>query len=135
VTLGDAWALEEVYMNGAPISIPNSSGYSPIHMAVQQNNFECVMVLIKMGADVNAQTLSGITPLFLAAAANASECYAVIQEQGGVMEVINKDERAPMEILEQNSQGRSGGAKTLEGRDLLAYVDQKAGVPGRYTMF
>jgi len=134
VTLGDAWALEEVFMNGAPVGVPNPSGYSPIHMAVQVNNFECVMVLIKMGADVNAQTLSGITPLFLAAAAEATECYAVIQEAGGVLQVKNKDQVPPMEILEHNTQGR-GQARTLEQRNLLAYVDQQAGVPGRYTTF
>ena len=134
VTLGDAWALEEVYMKGAPIDVPNASGYTPLHMAVQVNNFECVMVLIKMGANVNAQTLSGISPLFLAAAAEASECYAVIQEAGGVLVVRNKDEVSPMEVLEHTSQG-SGAAKTLEQRNLLAHVDQKAGVPGRYTLF
>ncbi len=132
VTLGDAWALEEVYLKGAPIDIPNPSGYSPLHMAVQVNNFECVMVLIKMGANVNARTLSGITPLFMAAASNATECYAIIKEAGGVLEVKNPDEVPPMDILELELQGKG---KTLQERDLLAYIDSQAGVPGRYTMY
>ena len=132
VTMGDAWALEEVFMRGAPISHPDAGGYTPIHMAVQTNNFECVITLIKMGADVNAQTLSGTTPLFLAAAANAVEAYQVIMEAGGVMEVRNADEVPPMEVLEMSPKKQG---KNLQDNDMLAYVDDAAGVVGRYTMF
>jgi len=53
VTCGDAWALEEVYMNGAPIGLKDKSGFTPIHIAVQLDSFECVAVLLRMGADPN----------------------------------------------------------------------------------
>ena len=132
VTLGDAWALEEVFMRGAPISQPDAGGYTPLHAAAQANNFECVITLLRMGSDVNARTLSGTTPLFLAAAADARDCYQVILEAGGVMEVRNADERPPMELLEMSPRKP---AKNLQSADLLAYVDSKAGVVGRYTTF
>ena len=119
VTLGDAWVLEEVFMRGGPADFVDKSGYSPIHLAVQVNNFECVMVLIKMGADVNAQNLAGVTPLFLAVAANASETAQVLREAGAVMEVKNADEVAPMEILENSPKGK---ALNLQGNDLGACI-------------
>lgn len=127
VTLCDAWALEEVYMRGGPCDHVDESGYSPIHLAVQVNNFECVMVLIKMGADVNAQNLAGVTPLFLAVAAHASETAQVLREAGAVMEVKNADEMAPMPILEDSPKGK---ALTLQGNDLSKWTQQQMNYPG-----
>jgi ankyrin repeat protein len=127
VTMGDAWVLEEVYMRGAPIDHVDTSGYSPIHLAVQVNNFECVMVLIKMGANVNAENLAGVTPLFLAVAASASETAQVLREAGAVMEVKNADEVAPMEILENSPKGK---ATNLQGNDLMKWSSIEMNYPG-----
>ena len=130
--MGDAWVLEEMYMRGAPIDYIDSSGFSPIHLAVQINNFECVMVLIKMGADVNAQTLAGTTPLFLARAAGARETEQVLIEAGGVMQVMNPNEVPPMGILEHSPRGK---ANNLQGNDMMKWADEQMGSPSRYTMF
>lgn len=65
VTMKNAWVLEEVYMRGAPVDVPNLNGFTPLHLAVQGNDFECMMVLFNIGVDCNAETVSGITPLYL----------------------------------------------------------------------
>ena len=65
VTLQNAWALEEVLMRGAPYDTRDQNGYTPLHLASNQNDVESVMVLINFGADVNAETVNGVTPLFL----------------------------------------------------------------------
>lgn len=65
ITLRAAWVLEEVFMRGAPVNISDLNGFTPLHIAVQNNDFECMMVLFNIGVDYNAETLSGVTPLFL----------------------------------------------------------------------
>ncbi len=90
VTMGDAWALEAVFMNGAPVENPDPNGFYPIHLAVQLNNVDCIFTLINMKVNVNVTTLTGTTPLFLAIASNASECATLIKEHGGLYEVKSK---------------------------------------------
>lgn len=65
VTLQNAWALEEALMLGAPFDSRDQNGYSPLHLACNQNDVESVMVLLNFGADVNAETVNGVTPLYL----------------------------------------------------------------------
>ena len=92
VTLADAWVLEEVYMNGAPVDIADKNGYSPIHTAVKVNSFECVMALINIGVNINAISLTGVTPLFLARSVSSKEIVQALIENGAVLEVKNHDE-------------------------------------------
>lgn len=82
VSLGDPWVLEEIYMRGAPVEVPGESGYRPIHLAVQKNQFECIMVLIGIGVDINVVTVSGVTPLYMARAAGATQAMDVLIEKG-----------------------------------------------------
>ena len=100
VTMGDAWALEAVFMNGAPVENPDPNGFYPIHLAVQLNNVDCIFTLINMKVNVNVTTLTGTTLLFLAIASNASECATLIKEHGGLYEVKNEEQISPMEFLE-----------------------------------
>lgn len=100
VTLADAWVLEEVYMNGAPVDKADKNGYSPIHTAVKVNSFECVMALINIGVDVNAISLTGVTPLLLARSVSSKEIVQALVENGGVIEVKNYDETPPIAFLE-----------------------------------
>lgn len=125
VTLADAWVLEEVYMNGAPVDIPDKNGYSPIHTAVKVNSFECVMALINMGVDVNAQSLTGVTPLFLARSVSSKEIIKALVENEAVLEVKNHDEVPPIGFLEV---GRH------RNTSLLDKVDDETG-PRRNELF
>lgn len=52
-------------MLGAPYDTKDQNGYTPLHLACNQNDFESVMVLINFGADINAETVNGVTPLYM----------------------------------------------------------------------
>lgn len=66
ISRGDAWTLEEVYMRHGPIVLTPKNGISPLHLSVQLNIYECVLVLINIGVDVNEVNSLGYTPLFVA---------------------------------------------------------------------
>lgn len=126
VTLADAWVLEEVFMNGAKVDLPDKNGFSPIHIAVKVNSFECVMALINMKVNINAVTLTGVTPLFLAKSVASAEIQKALIEEGGLMEVKNHDEVPPIEFLEV------GHARDTSRLD---FVDDNINVPRRYSQF
>ena len=67
-------------MAGAPADIQDMNGFAPIHIACQQNGFDCVMVLLNIGVDINVPTVSGLTPLYLAHAAGATQCFMLLSE-------------------------------------------------------
>ncbi|KAM4030765.1 nuclear factor NF-kappa-B p100 subunit isoform 2-T2 [Anomaloglossus baeobatrachus] len=61
--------LEQLVTSGAEVNAAErKSGRSPLHMAVEMDNLNIAMCLVKkLGANVNAQTFGGNTPLHLAA--------------------------------------------------------------------
>ena len=67
-------------MGGAPPDIQDINGFTPLHIASQQNGFDCVMVLLNIGVDVNVPTVAGLTPLYLAHAAGSTQCYSLLSE-------------------------------------------------------
>ena len=85
VSLNMAWCVEELYINGAPCSVPNKAGFTPLHLAAARNFPECVRVLLNMKMDirVNAVTKKQFTPLYLARACGAEECARLLRDAGG----------------------------------------------------
>lgn len=126
VTFGDAWVLEELFIHGAPLNVQDANGFAPIHLAVQMNSFECVMVLINAGANLNAVTLSGVTPLYLAVASRATECASLLRENGGLMEIDLSGTSAPIQALDVS------GLKKVTQLDEL---DRRAGNFKRHTLY
>mmetsp|Transcript_741 Transcript_741/g.750 ORF Transcript_741/g.750 Transcript_741/m.750 type:complete len:211 (+) Transcript_741:191-823(+) len=82
VSLGDAWVLEEVFIRGAPVELPDENGFTPLHIACQLNDYNAVMVLINIEVNINALTVAGYTPLFLALSSDAKQCVQLLQEVG-----------------------------------------------------
>ena len=93
IAKGDAWVLEEVYRLGAPIHLKDKNGFTPLHLAVRANLYECVMVLLNLGVDINVKSLSGFTPLYLAVACGARQVEQILRENGALMTV--QDLEAP----------------------------------------
>ena len=125
VTLGCAWTLEEVYMNGADVELANKNGFTPLHLAVQMNNFECIMALINMGVNVNATTISGVTPRFLAFAGGNKESETVLAECGALIEVDLVGEAPAIAMLEYAPKRKS----------LLVGIDKSKNLPSRHTLY
>lgn len=94
ICLRDAWVLEEVYMRGADVNLPDKSGFTPLHIACSLNCFEAIMVLLHIGVDINATSKGGATPLFLAKAANSTQATLLLEEQGAEY-YSSKDRKAP----------------------------------------
>lgn len=51
------------------IFLLDKNGSSVVHLAVQMNNIDCLMVLINIGVDLNKKNTLGFTPLYIANAA------------------------------------------------------------------
>lgn len=66
ITRRDAWSLEEVYMRHGDAVLGLKNGMSPIHLAVQMGQIECIMVLVNIGVDIDEPNSSGHTPLTIA---------------------------------------------------------------------
>lgn len=96
VNYRNAWVLEQMYMDGVPVDLPDGkSNYRPLHIAASHNSVECVQVLLNIGVDVNSTTVSGFTPLFMAVSNSATQCIEILREHGAVLETdesSHKDE-------------------------------------------
>lgn len=70
---GCATTDEQVIVSFAPLSVAAGNeqaadGFTPLHMAVRDSEYEAVKKLLRQGEHVNAaSTVSGVTPLILAA--------------------------------------------------------------------
>lgn len=123
VAKGDAWTLEEVYMRGAPIDGRDKNGFTPLHLAIQMNSLECVLVLLHMKADVNALSLSGYTPLFLAEANGNQGIIGLIREHGGE-KYIQESNHRPKTILDVDLNKNTSINKVNESVGLPNYSFQ-----------
>lgn len=86
VVAGDAWVLEELYMLGVPVDVINDSGYTPLHIAAQLNNYDCILVLLNIPTvDINCRTYSGATALYLAISAGSKQAEQLLKEKGGTV--------------------------------------------------
>lgn len=91
ISRGDAWTLEEIFMRGGLKTMKGKNGSSPIHLAVQMNSIDAVMVLINIGVDINEVNSMGFTPLFLAKSAGANQIEQLLLENGAKL-VVDKVE-------------------------------------------
>lgn len=68
----------------APLSMPNGTGFLPVHIAASNNDVESLRALLDAGADINAE--NGIDrrkgPIHYAAMAGALDAAALLLEKG-----------------------------------------------------
>ena len=74
-------SLRQVVLDaGGSPDIPNGEGYSPLHLAIQENHPECVEMLLVHGADPLVLTRDGDGVCMVAAQSNSYEsCVHVLQ--------------------------------------------------------
>ena len=90
VARNNAWALEELVLQGHEVNIKNPTGYTPLHVAASYNFYECVMALLQLGAEVNVGSLAGFTPTYIAHATHSVESYNLLKDAGGLLEIPKK---------------------------------------------
>lgn len=146
VALREPWVLEEVYMRGnsvnpsdfflvnrqtgAPATVPNSNGFTPLHLAVQLNDIQCIRVLLNIGVDIDAVTASGFTPLYISIATGSKEAEALLREKGARMHVDTK-KRVPGATVLDLPLAWQRESKKSSTSQLDAYV----GLPDRQLMY
>lgn len=89
-----------VSLVGAPVTTTDINGFTPLHLAVQMNNFECIMVLLNIGVDCNASTLSGYTPLYLSIATGSRQAESLLRERGARLHPEHTNQPAGSTILD-----------------------------------
>jgi ankyrin repeat protein len=85
ISKSDAWVLEEVYMRNDKACLGDKFGASPLHVAVQKNDIDCILVLINIGVNMNAINDIGDTPLFLAHALGHTHLERLLKENNAMM--------------------------------------------------
>ena len=90
---GQAWCIEELYMQGCPVGIANNTGFTPLHIAARFDFVDCIRVILNIGiepsskVDVNAETTNFLTPLRIAISGNAVESARLLASKGGVEKI------------------------------------------------
>jgi hypothetical protein len=108
ITLGDAWSLEEVYMRGGKPTLKEKNGSPPIHMAVQMNSIDCILVLINIGVDLSSTNSMGFTPLYVAHSAGLTQIVQLLRENKALMFVEAAKEAPRSTVLDVVPESRSG---------------------------
>lgn len=70
-------AMNEIIKNGGDVNAVDINGWTPLHFAAQEDDFEVAEALIKEGADIKIRDKNGNTPLWVATM-NANEKNIVI---------------------------------------------------------
>jgi len=84
--------IEVPVLRGAP-QAASPNGYTPLHLAILENNPQKLMDLLKTGAyDIKALDAHGFTPLKLALRANLPECALCLLSHNQAKPVTHSDE-------------------------------------------
>ncbi|WBA85181.1 ankyrin repeat domain-containing protein [Endozoicomonas sp. GU-1] len=72
-------AIKNLTHRGADVNATNEKGYTPLHLAAEGNQKECLQHLVNAGANVNSiEKKVGKTPLHIAAQHGNNECLEVL---------------------------------------------------------
>lgn len=85
------------------------NGSSPLHLAVQMNSIDCVMVLINIKVDLSVPNELGFTPLYVAHSAGYNQIVQLLVENKARMFVEPKIEPPVTTILDVHPERHSAG--------------------------
>jgi hypothetical protein len=72
-------ALRHLLARGAPINLPNRTGFTPLHHAAEAGAIEALRFLLEAGADRTARTTQGMTALDIARARNDAAATGLLE--------------------------------------------------------
>jgi hypothetical protein len=87
----DGWTLEEVYMKGGESVLGSKNGDSPLHLAVQMESIDCLLVLLNIGVDLNKPNALGFSPLQIAEAKGLTDISKLLRERGAHQQATVND--------------------------------------------
>lgn len=80
---------------GANVEARDTRGFTPLHVAAEQNTTLAIVALIQAGANVNARTTNGSNPLHVAAYYGSLEAAKLLRTCGASIAMKNKSNRTP----------------------------------------
>jgi len=86
---GEAQILRWCITEGADVNARTAIGRSPLHMACEGNQVNCIRHLLGVRADVCCMSLSLLTPLHLSAQAGSYEAVLVLLNESGQLVDVN----------------------------------------------
>jgi palmitoyltransferase ZDHHC13/17 len=86
---------------GIEVNERDYMGLTPLHWAVQQDDEDSTLVLVKCGADPNAVDRNGLTALHWAASAGNSNCITQLLEAGADIRAKNRDRHTAQEMADR----------------------------------
>lgn len=72
-------------MRQGEVALGPKYGNYPLHIALQQNSVDCVLVLLRIGIDINVNNKMGDTPLYLATSLGHTHLVQLLEENGAKM--------------------------------------------------
>ena len=113
---------------GANVSAVDEDGWTPLHVAAQNEHKVVASLLIDGGADVSAVDEDEWTPLHVAAQNGHEEVAQLLIDRNADVSVVDKDWWTPLYVAAQN--GHEGVARLLIDRDAdVSAVDEDGWTP------
>jgi ankyrin repeat domain-containing protein 49 len=76
----------------------DNDGYTPLHKAAYNDNYEMAMLLLKYNADPNARTQLLWTPLHSALKWNNTKCAALLLQNGSDINALSEGNQTPLHV-------------------------------------
>ncbi|KAI3321108.1 ankyrin [Xylariaceae sp. AK1471] len=83
----------------------SEKGKAPIHLAIEQENFEVLQSMLLNIAHVEQRDREDATPMHLAATTHNKRLCAILLEKGAKVEVLDQKKRSPLHRCQCNSGG------------------------------
>lgn len=94
-TLGNPILLQKCIDKKMDTNVSDENGQTPLHMAADKDSVDCIMILLKNGANINAADNEGTTPLHAAVIRGSVDVTKTLLENGGNPDLKDEDGESP----------------------------------------
>ncbi|WP_264704376.1 ankyrin repeat domain-containing protein [Wolbachia endosymbiont (group B) of Apotomis betuletana] len=95
---GDLEKVRDGIRQGANVNVQDGQGWTPVFLAIQNNNFNIVELLLDNSADIKVKDNEAWTPLHLAVQLGSLDVVERLVERGADFNASTADGRTPLDI-------------------------------------
>jgi ankyrin repeat protein len=100
--MGDNNIISDLILLGINVNASDANGNSALHLAVLNNHFSTVELLLQNGAEINSTNSNQNTPLHLAVQKGFREIVEQLVLGGADGNAANSDGKSPLQIVEES---------------------------------